>query len=280
MPESHFQELSYYEEVYPDYGLEGWDSVLGLTYERPMWLDDPRSPNTLASPFKTMVDSHALERNVFSIKLPRNDTEVGDIVFGGLNEDLSDEDSVVWNALYPENTTQWQIEVVGVSMSTCGERERTGRETPVNHELKSYSGLFMTASPLLGFPKAIASSLLSRLPSELSVCGREMVVPCSSVPDLPDLVISLGGGHEIVLKASDYVAEITLPWCSEPVVECMPLIEAIPEQVPGFELPKDLVILGSTFLKSVYTVFDWDEKRVGRKYFQLFEFEEGIGILY
>lgn len=32
---------------------------------------------------------------------------------------------------------------------------------------------------------------------------------------------------------------------------------------PGFEIPEDLLVLGGAFLKKVYSVFDWDERRVG-----------------
>lgn len=265
MPQQHFQELNFYEEVYPDNGLDGWDSVLGLTYERAEWMDDPRSPNTLPSPFRTMAESGVLDSNIFSLMLPRNDSDVGDIAFGGFNEDLFTEGSMIWNAFYPANTTQWQVEVVSVSMVKGGEK-MTAPKLLVNRSPTSYSALLMTAWPILAFPHAVGEELLSRLPLEPSSCGGEMVVPCSSIPDLPDLVIEFRGGQEIVLKGEDYVVKMALPWCREPVIECLPLIQAFPDQVPDFEIPQDLLLLGGAFLKSVYSVFDWDKRRVGCEY--------------
>lgn len=120
MPEQHFQELNYYEEVYPDDGFEEWDSVLGLSWERDSWMDDPRSPNTLPSPFKTIVESEVLDANVFSLQLPRNDSDGGEIVFGGSNEDLFEQESMAHHPFYPKNTTQWQVEVSGVTLAKAG----------------------------------------------------------------------------------------------------------------------------------------------------------------
>ena len=262
VPQHHFQALNFYEMVYPDDGLEGWDSVLGLAYEREEWMDDPRSPNTLSSPFRRVVESKVLDSNLISLKLPRNDPDTGDIVFGDLNEDLFVEGSMAWNSLYPANTTQWQIEVVSVSMVKEG-KKITAPTALVNKSPTSYSALVMTAWPILAFPHALGRELLSRLPLEPSSCGGEMVIPCSSIPDLPDLVIEFRSGQETALKGEDYVAKLTMPWCREPVVECLPLIEAFPEHAPGFEIPKDLLVLGGAVLKNVYSVFDWDERRVG-----------------
>lgn len=80
----HFQELSFYEIVYPDDAGQLFDSVLGLAYEEPFY-KDPEAPSLLQSPFRNLVDSAILDSNVFSILLPTKDRG-GDIMFGGYNE--------------------------------------------------------------------------------------------------------------------------------------------------------------------------------------------------
>jgi hypothetical protein len=132
-----------------------------------------------------------------------------------------------------------------------------------NASSKSYSALLITAFPLLGFPRSLGDDFLSRLPPKPSVCGGQLVTPCSEVPNLPDLVIRFANDQDIVLKGADYVTEMMLPWCSQPVIECMPLVDSIPENIPEIEFPTDLMILGSPFLKNVYAVFDWNKRRVG-----------------
>jgi hypothetical protein len=230
-------------------------------------LDDPRSPNTLASPFRTIVENEVLDQNVFSIKLPRNDSRLGDIMFGGSNEELFDAESLVYHPLHPESTTQWQGEASGVSLAKAGSSMKE-QSILLSDSSKSYSAL-ITASPVLGFPRAIGEALLAQLPLEQSSCGGEVVTPCSEVPNLPDLIISFSGDQEVVVKGSDYVAEMILPWCKDPVVECMPLIDAIPENIPGIVFPPNLIKLGSGLLQSLYSVWDWDEKRVGRECFSV-----------
>ena len=269
VPKQHFHDLTYYEEVFPDDDLAGWDSVLGLAWERPTWMDDPRLPNTLQSPFKTIVESEVLDRNVFSLKLPRNLSDDGGIVFGGWDEELIDKDELVYHPLYPEDTTLWQVKVTGVSF-TSGQGHSNLQETVAATSDKSYSALLLTTYPILALPAALGDDLLSQLPLEKSSCGMEMVIPCSKVSDLPDLVINFEEGGDFVLKGRDYVAEMTLSWCDEPVVECLPLIDSLPESLPGVEDPSSFILLGSEILKTVYSVFDWDEKRVGCEYFWLF----------
>ena len=63
----------------------GYDTIFGLAIDEPGYLD---SPHHLPSPFATLIQEKTLDRNVASLLLPMDDDDVGDLMFGDLEEAL------------------------------------------------------------------------------------------------------------------------------------------------------------------------------------------------
>lgn len=82
----------------------------------------------------------------------------------------------------------------------------------------------------------------------------EVKSDCSNLSTLPDVTVQIGG-IDYVLTAKDYVLQVSAGGASECVNGFMGM--AMPAQL------KKAVILGDVFIKTYYTVFDLDKKRVG-----------------
>jgi saccharopepsin len=261
--EQKFYELRYYEIVWPDYGVEFFDSVLGLGFERP-WLIDPLNPSLLLSPFRTMIANGILDENMFSISFPRNETETGNLTFGGVNENLF-EGELISHPLSLQNTTNWQIHIESVSLIK-GFDENDHDEAWENSGL-GYTALMYTGYPGIILPYNLAESVIGKIHPNESDCTYAPVVDCDRVASLPRLQIGLNG-HNVTISGEDYVYKWTTPdgACPIPIEECVLYIDSLPPRGGrGDEFPEDLVILGTSFLKKVYSVYNWDEQTISCK---------------
>jgi saccharopepsin len=256
VPNQQFVELKYYESVYPDEDVLQFDSVLGLGYDGFMF-EYPYVPNVLPSPFNTMVQQGILDENKFALQVPRDQNTVGDLTFGGYNEDFVDGE-LVSHSLFPENTTYWHIQATSLSMTSkeCGNDVVLFNETLTNH-----TAALWTTYPGILLPSLLAQKALWKINSKRSACTYRPIVDCDAISSLPHITLGFPG-QEIVLKGEDYTMryEDENPrFCQHPVRECWLMVEEAPNQ-PGW--PQDLVILGTSLLKGVYAVFDWDRRSV------------------
>jgi hypothetical protein len=79
------------------------------------------------------------------------------------------------------------------------------------------------------------------------------VVSCDKISELTHLVFDFGC-QEIVLNGEDYIGEAEWLFCFRGPY-CSPLI--------GSSLRDDnTIVLGPSFLKKAYSVFNWDERTV------------------
>lgn len=251
VPNQPFHELNHYDTVWPDFEHEHFDSVLGLAMDRSM-LENPITQNILPSPIKRIVDEGLLDDNIFSILLPEHPGESGNIMFGGYNNDFFTGEPVS-HPLFPESTTSWQIEVTSLALGD-------GYSATTDESLPTWKGLLMSRYPILGFPQKVGSELLKHINVTPSRCFGNFVVDCNSISELPDLTIGFTG-QKITLTGEDYISRITSPegFCPDPVEECVLMIETLP---PIPNIPNDTIVLGSTFLKKIYGIFDWDKRTI------------------
>ena len=254
LKDQHFVDMKYYVEVWPDYEVEYFDSVLGLSIDKP-W-GSPETP-ILQSPLKNMIDSRALDSNVFSLLLPDDERE-GDLMFGGYNDSFISGDLNI-HPLYPAGTTTWQIEASRVSMH--GKDASGGYGTLVNESLADHVAIILSETPILSFPWDIGNALRAQLNMTVSRCTPADIVPCDEISSLPTITLKLGG-YDYELTGEDYVMKFQPPECVDFGLQCVPMIESTPNWGLPEGLPTDFIIVGTSFLSTVYTVFDWDDRSI------------------
>lgn len=207
-------------------------------------------------PFQNLIKQQLLRENIFSLTLPRMDNELGEIVFGGLPENVTREDLIevplndtrrgegdeLWD-FYTSNG--WQIQVENITM-TAALSESILPILPEQH-----IAVVTSSFPYIGLPKEAANK------------ANELIGPtdggtwldCSTRSNLPDLVIVFGAGKQIKLTARDYILKIYDDIYEK--LKCVSTFASLDEVGDS-----GMILLGSPFLTGLYSVFDADRKSI------------------
>jgi saccharopepsin len=238
------------------------DGVLGLAIGKEHIPGEFGMPTTLPSPFRSMVEQHVLDKNLFSIVFPTEEREQGSLTFGGYDEDLLD-GPLVSHAIYPPNTTSWQFEIESVSIR--GAYNCVPNELLMYKKTPTTKAWLMSTRPTIGFHRSLANEIYYYINGWNDGCLNYPRVPCSDVSSLPDIIIGLKG-QNITLMGKDYVSRITAPdgggrtGCYDPFDDkerCYAMIDWL-----GGPEGSRVAILGSPFLERVMGVWDWDARTV------------------
>jgi hypothetical protein len=251
-------------DVYQDpFMAYPWDGILGLAS------DDLNSPPGVKGPLTNIVEQGHLDTGILSIMLGRWDNVIGlvpgEIVFGGVNEEMLKENSSIrflpmanktdsprdhWRPPFYNGT--WQVIAQRVSFSwfnkTSQQNETVSYEMPANG-----SARFDTARPQILLPDSVAQALAAIAQPTLHP-GMPPTIPCNAISQLPDLIFVLGG-EEFVLKPTDYVLQ-GMGLIDK--FDCMYVISSGKGVIPS-----DLIVLGSPFTRGFYLVLDRKKRVVG-----------------
>jgi hypothetical protein len=247
-----------YSTLYSVLGLdEGFDGVLGLTpphAEEEFNVDQPS--------FLTQIeDSTVLPEPIFSLKLPRSWDEEGEFRLGTTNPDLytGPFKSVKVLPNSPSNErSAWQVPISHIALNTS---------IPYNTTFPANMKLSLVSEPVMILPHKFLKDFVA-------IIGAKpfqwifMQIPCDRRPYLPDMVVGIGG-HELRVTAFDYTFEYPTQRGFAPTCVIWPIVQE-------YSIPDDEVVLGTTFLKAFYTVFDWKEREVRCKYCLSIEPLEGM----
>jgi hypothetical protein len=255
------------------YVFDGSDTILGLAIDKPEYVDSSQcsskgkydSGGCLPSPFATLARLGILDRNVVSIILPRDDdgdirAPPGEILFGALDQNLYD-GPLSTHPLYPPGTTQWHIEATSVSVSAANGTLLASEALP------GYTARLHTQFPFTVLPPLIGNAILNATGADCSDVCKECEVNCSTVHELPHVTFDLGG-HNITITGEDYTgkSDIWLPFCDYPRDSCHVYIG--PDWREGVEDSKT-IDLGTSFLRGVYSAYDFDDRSVHRESYPL-----------
>lgn len=211
---------------FEDYPMDG---ILGLGRS------NSSTTGTLTA-METIAESHSLQSNIIGISLQRSSdgAKDGEITFGGV-----DDTKFTGNITYTDTspgTTLWQIPLDDAVVN--GE--------PLNFTGKS--AIVDTGTSYIFLPPSDAAAIHTLIPGS-ATSGENFKIPCSSNVTV-EFTIS---GISYSISPKDYVgsgADSTGTTCYSNIIGV---------QTAG----TDNWLLGDVFLKNVYTVFDFDQNRVG-----------------
>jgi saccharopepsin len=241
-----FEEVMSWRPV-PGYWEDSFDSVLGLAAGDPIF-DDPYMPHVLPGPFATMASQGTLDENMVSLLLPHDDRVAGDIMFGGYDENLF-KGKLSAHPLYPSNTTHWQVESTAVYLA-----DQSGRML-VNESLAGYPAVLEVGYPYILLPVLVGEKITNATTPDRDNDCHVPSIPCDQVAQLPHLTFNLGG-HHYTLTGEDYIVRTQVPFCGAKYY-CVPI-------VGGASGVEDMIVLGSSFLKRFYSVYNLDTRTIHR----------------
>ncbi|OMH82968.1 Vacuolar protease A [Zancudomyces culisetae] len=208
-----------------------FDGILGLGY-------DTISVNKVVPPFYTMMNNKMLKRNLFSVYLTDTEKsgegEVGELLFGAINEKKYTGD-IHYAPIRRKG--YWEVDL---------EYIRFGKE---KIQLENTGAAIDTGTSLIAIPSDLAELINKEIGAEKNFAGQ-YVVDCAKVPELPPFAMTFGG-KEFVLEGKDYVMNVQGTCISS---------------FMGLDIPPPLGpiwIIGDSFLRRYYTVYDMDNHQVG-----------------
>jgi saccharopepsin len=230
-----------------------FDTVLGLALRSTY---DEWGNFSAAGPFQNLVKKKLLRENVFSLTLPRTENERGEIVFGGLPENVTRETLIegplndtrlgegdaLWD-FYSSNG--WQVLVENIAMNP----ESSQNTLPILEE--QHIAVITSSYPYIGLLKNTAK----KANELIGLTDGGTWIDCGARSSLPDLVIAFGAQKQITLTAADYMLEVYDEIYGR--LKCVSTFASL-----GDSGESGMILLGSPFLAGLYSVFDADRKSI------------------
>lgn len=206
------------------YSLGKFDGILGLAFTS-------ISIDGTTTFFENAIQQNKVDQPVFSFYL--GDNESGELVFGGYNAAKFEGDDITYVDLL--SATYWEVALDGAS---SGDYHSAGQNA---------TAIIDSGTSLITGPKLEIAKLARSVGARRNLAG-EYMIDCDQVPDIPDVVFTIGG--------EDY----TIPGPST-------VIESGGTCIFGFmglNFPGGPDwILGDVFMREYYTVFDYVGEKVG-----------------
>lgn len=206
------------------YKIGKFDGILGLAF-------DSISVDHTTTPFKNLIDQGKVEKGQFAFYL--GDQEEGELTLGGYDESKM-EGEITWTKL--SSATYWEVSMDGVDAG--------GDSLDSNTHAIVDSG-----TSLLTGPKKIVGQMANSIGAKKNIAG-EYTVDCDKASSLPDLTFTISG-NKYSLSGKEYIIQSGNT--------CLLAIM-------GMDIPKPagpLWILGDVFMRKYYTVFDYENQKVG-----------------
>ncbi len=210
-----------------------FDGILGFGYPE-------ISVNGIPPLFQRAAAAKLIPDPVFAFYLAKDATAAvgGELTLGGADPQYYTGEFTYTPVTIPG---YWQFNVDGLNVG--GSSYSTG-----------FKAIADTGTSLLALPKADVKALVAKMPGVTSIFGKEYMVNCSMIPQLPPLEFEISG-TKFELTGDDYVLKITQKGQTQCLLGMMG-IDVPPPRGP-------LWIMGDVFLRKFYTVFDYGNNRLG-----------------
>jgi len=220
-------------DVPVQFDLMHFDGICGMAFPS-------ISVEGIVPPFTQLVKMGVLAQNLFSVYLSDGDNSTGsELLLGGINSQKYT-GSINYVPLISE--TYWEVALDSMTMN--------GTVLTSVPKAVIDTGTSVMAGPTQEVARI--ASMVGATPFPLN--PSEYTLDCSTLPSLPNLVITMGG-MAYTLTPQQYVIEVK----QGPQTAC--LFGMLGIDIPAPRGP--LWIVGDTFIRPYYTVFDYQNNRVG-----------------
>lgn len=210
------------------YSVGKFDGILGLAFPS-------ISIDHIPTVFENMISQNLVQQQVVSFYLSSTDGQDGEMTVGGI-DDTKYSGSLQYTDLTSE--TYWETKLDAFTING-------------NSASSTTKAILDTGTSLLAGPTADVAKIAATVGAKpFFLNKKEYTIDCSKVATLPDMVFTMGG-NKFTISGADYVIK------SGPI--CLFAMTGI--DVPAPNGP--LWILGDVFIRKYYTVFDWENKRLG-----------------
>jgi len=204
-----------------------FDGILGLGFDR-------ISVNGIVPPFYNMVNQKLIDEPVFAFYLADGDGDDSEAVFGGINKDHIDGKITT---IPLRRKAYWEVDLDTVSYGDA------------TAELENTGVILDTGTSLIALPSQLAEMINAEMGAKKGYNGQYSV-DCSKRDSLPDVTFGLSG-YNFTIGPYDYILEVSGSCISS---------------FFGMDFPEPvgpLAILGDSFLRRWYSIYDLGEGTVG-----------------
>lgn len=183
--------------------------------------------------FEEAIRQNKVDQPVFAFYL--GDNADGELTFGGYDSSKFEGDL---EYVKLESATYWEIPLDSIEAGSYKKDSADGKIT----------GIVDSGTSLMTGPRAEITKLAQAVGATPNIVG-EYTVDCAKVPDLPDVVFTIGGteytipGEKTIIKAQN---------------TCLFAFMALDIPAPGPQW-----ILGDVFMREYYTVFNYHDQTIG-----------------
>jgi hypothetical protein len=231
-------------------GDDQWDGILGIAphggnADAPPYFDAAR----LDDPFLSMISQGLLDRNMFALKFANGTDHPGEIMFGGVNDDLYEGELKTLPLLndthdFRQISGRWNVPATKITIGLGWV------------SLKDYVATLDSDEPFIALPELFVVLLYNYLGMEQKGKQGPYPIPysidCSRRDKLDNFTLTLGD-HDFVITPYQYTIEMDVEeWGGH---RC----------ISGFwplNTNEKFIVVGSSFLRAFYGVFDLDERTV------------------
>jgi saccharopepsin len=230
-------------------GDDQWDGILGIAPHGGNADAMPNFDAPLDDPFLSVISQGLLDRNIFGLKFSNGTDHPGEIMFGGVNHDLYEGELKTLPLLndtddFRQIPGRWNVAATKITIG------------PGWVSLKDYVASLDSDTPFIGLPGLFVALLCNYLGMEQKGKQGPYPIPysidCSRRDELDNFTLTLGD-HDFVITPYQYTIEMDVEeWGGHRCISAFWPLNA----------NEKFIIVGSSFLRAFYGVFDLDERTV------------------
>jgi saccharopepsin len=238
-------------------GIFNWEYDGLVSLAPPWYRSNEQSENSgLPSLLSALDAQNDLDAKIFSLELNKTQNGTGKLIIGANDDLLHDKSTAKLPIVDYPDTILSGLWTTPIKSMTIQFESYPSIELPFPG---NYTALFNPGSFRTTLPRTYGLEFLKLTPAR-RVQWINMV-DCASLDTLPDLLFTFEHNQTVKITPQEYVLKMEI--LREPHIELCTI--AIDDTSEHEDLPDDVAVFGSSFLRAFHSIWDWENRTIGRK---------------